>query len=72
MNKLPLLPFCLLAGAAFAQPAMPGQGPSPAENWFGPILLPLIMGTVGLIALIAFLIWRIVARVRRRQGPPLP
>ncbi|MCX5772340.1 MAG: hypothetical protein NTZ09_18990, partial [Candidatus Hydrogenedentes bacterium] len=63
-----------LAGQAVAQPVAPGSGQTPPENRFGPMVLPLIVGTAGLIALIAYVVWRMVWRVRRRQNqrPPRP
>ena len=64
----------LLAGRAAAQPVVPGPGQPPPENWFGPMVIPLIVGTAGLIALIGYVAWRMVGRMRRRQnlGPPRP
>ena len=60
------------AGLASAQPTVPGPGQMPPANWFGPMVIPLIVGTVGLIALTVYVVWRMVGRMRRRQneGPP--
>ncbi|HUW63053.1 MAG TPA: hypothetical protein VMZ06_18765 [Candidatus Bathyarchaeia archaeon] len=51
----------------------PAPGPRP-ESLLGPMPIPLIVGTAGLIALIGYVAWRMVSRSRRRQkqGPPCP
>ena len=65
--------LALSAGVAAAQPAVPPPRQTPPiQSWMGPMLIPLIVGTAALIALVAYVVWRMVVRVRRRQRPPRP